>query len=72
MHKINTIGVDLAKNVIQVTVVSGSNRELSNGPIRERSLPRFWHGKCRPWWRSKRAVQRTTGPAVRKSTATRC
>ena len=30
MRKINTIGVDLAKNVIQVSVVSWSRRELSN------------------------------------------
>lgn len=30
MKQFNTIGVDLAKNVIQVSVVSASNKELSN------------------------------------------
>ena len=30
MRQSNTIGVDLAKNVIQVSVVSASNKELSN------------------------------------------
>ena len=30
MRQSNTIGVDLAKNVIQVSVVTPSNKELSN------------------------------------------
>jgi hypothetical protein len=30
MRQSNTIGVDLSKNVIQVSVVSASNKELSN------------------------------------------
>ena len=38
MRHSNTIGVDLAKNVIQVSVVTPSNKELSN---RELSRPKF-------------------------------
>jgi hypothetical protein len=30
MRNSNTVGVDLAKNVIQVSVVTPSNKELSN------------------------------------------
>jgi transposase len=30
MNQFNTIGVDLAKNVIQASVVTPANRELSN------------------------------------------
>ena len=35
MNKVNTIGIDLAKNVIQVSVLSPSNKELTN-----KELPR--------------------------------
>ena len=35
MNKVNTIGVDLAKNVIQVSVLSPLNKELTN-----KELPR--------------------------------
>jgi len=35
MNKVNTIGVDLAKNVIQVSILSPSNKELTN-----KELPR--------------------------------
>lgn len=41
MRKINTIGVDLAKNVIQVTVVSGSNRQLSNKSCTRKKFAEF-------------------------------
>lgn len=41
MHKINVIGVDLAKNVIQVSVVSGSNRELSNKSLTRKKFAEF-------------------------------
>ncbi len=30
MNRLNTIGVDLAKDIIQVSVVSPSNKELQN------------------------------------------
>jgi hypothetical protein len=33
MNKLNAIGVDLAKNVIQVSVLSPSNRELRNSAL---------------------------------------
>jgi transposase len=35
MNKVNTIGVDLAKNVIQVSILSPLNKELTN-----KELPR--------------------------------
>ena len=41
MRKINTIGVDLAKNVIQVSVVSGSNRELTNKSLTRKKFAEF-------------------------------
>ena len=36
MNKLNVIGVDLAKNVIQVSVLSPSNRELRNSAFTRR------------------------------------
>lgn len=41
MRKINTIGVDLAKNVIQVSVVSWSRRELSNKTYTRKTFAAF-------------------------------
>jgi transposase len=41
MSKINVIGVDLAKNVIQVSVVSGSNRELQNKSLTRKKFAEF-------------------------------
>ena len=41
MRKINTIGVDLAKNVIQVSVVTGSNRELTNKSLTRKKFAEF-------------------------------
>jgi len=41
MSKINVIGVDLAKNVIQVSVVLGCNRELSNKSLTRKKFAEF-------------------------------
>ena len=41
MAKINVIGVDLAKNVIQVSVVSGSHHELSNKTYTRQKFAEF-------------------------------
>lgn len=41
MNKINVIGVDLAKNVIQVSVLSRSNRELQNRALTRRKFAEF-------------------------------
>lgn len=41
MTKKNTIGVDLAKNVIQVSVVSRSNRELQNKSLTRKKFAEF-------------------------------
>jgi transposase len=41
MAKINTIGVDLAKNVIQVAVVSPSNKVLQNKELTRNQFVRF-------------------------------
>jgi transposase len=41
MNKLNVIGVDLAKNVIQVSVLSCSNRELLNRSLTRRKFAEF-------------------------------
>ncbi len=41
MKKINTIGVDLAKNVIQVSVLSPSNKELQNKELSRAKFASF-------------------------------
>lgn len=41
MRNINIIGVDLAKNVIQVSVVSRSNRELTNKSLTRKKFAEF-------------------------------
>jgi len=41
MTKLNVIGVDLAKNVIQVSVLSPSNRELRNSSLTRRKFAEF-------------------------------
>jgi transposase len=47
MNKLNVIGVDLAKNVIQVSVLSPSNRELRNRALTRRKFAEFL-GNQRP------------------------
>ena len=41
MNKLNVIGVDLAKNVIQVSVLSRGNRELQNRTLTRRKFGEF-------------------------------
>ena len=41
MRQSNTIGVDLAKNVIQVSVVTPSNKELSNKELTRLKFSEF-------------------------------
>jgi len=41
MNKLNVVGVDLAKNVIQVSVLSRSNRELQNRALTRRTFAEF-------------------------------
>jgi transposase len=41
MNKYNTIGVDLAKNVIQVCVVSPTNKELQNKELTRKKFAEF-------------------------------
>jgi transposase len=41
MNQLNAIGVDLAKNVIQVSVLSPSNRELRNSALTRRKFAEF-------------------------------
>jgi len=41
MNKLNVIGVDLAKNVIQVSVLSPANRELRNAALTRRKFAEF-------------------------------
>jgi transposase len=41
MTKLNVIGVDLAKNVIQISVLSPSNRELRNSALSRRKFSEF-------------------------------
>ena len=47
MTKLNVIGVDLAKNVIQVSVLSPSNQELRNSALTRRKFSEFL-GRQRP------------------------
>ena len=47
MSKYNTIGVDLAKNVIQVSIVSPTNRELLNRELTRKKFAEFL-GKQKP------------------------
>jgi len=47
MTKLNVIGVDLAKSVIQISVVSPSNRELRNSALTRRKFAEFL-GSQRP------------------------
>ena len=41
MNKLNVVGVDLAKNVIQVSVLSRTNRELQNRALSRRKFAEF-------------------------------
>jgi len=41
MNKLNVIGVDLAKNVIQVSMLSHTNRELANRSLTRRKFAEF-------------------------------
>ena len=47
MTKLNVIGVDLAKNVIQISVLSPSNHELRNSSLTRRKFAEFL-GRQRP------------------------
>ena len=47
MTKLNVIGVDLAKNVIQISVLSPANRELRNSALSRRKFAEFL-GNQRP------------------------
>ena len=41
MNKLNVVGVDLAKNVIQISVLSRANRELQNRALSRRKFAEF-------------------------------
>jgi transposase len=41
MNKLNVIGVDLAKNVIQISVLAPLNRELRNSALTRRKFAEF-------------------------------
>ena len=41
MAQLNTIGVDLAKNIIQISVLSRSNRELQNKSLTRKKFAEF-------------------------------
>jgi len=71
MNKLNAIGVDLAKNVIQVSVLSPSNRELRNSALTRRKLPSSSLASVPAWWRLKPVRQHTTGPEPPSDTVIR-
>ena len=67
------VGVDLAKNVIQVHGVDAAGRRVVSRAIKRdqflawcAQLPAGWLWRCRP------AQARTTGPASSRPTATPC
>jgi len=41
MNNLNVVGVDLAKNIIQVSVVTPAGKELQNRALTERSSRSF-------------------------------
>ena len=41
MNKLSVVGVDLAKNVIQISVVSASNKELANKALTRKKFAEF-------------------------------
>jgi len=47
MAKLNVVGVDLAKNVIQISILSPSNRELRNSALTRCKFAEFL-GRQRP------------------------
>ena len=69
MTKLNVIGVDLAKTVIQVSVVSPSNRELRNSALSRRKFAEFL-ARNDPAWSPLRPVpHHITGLESRSGTA---
>lgn len=48
MKKLNTIGVDLTKNVIQVCVVSETSKELLNKELTKKKFAEFLVKKTGP------------------------
>ncbi len=69
MTKLNVIGVDLAKNVIQVSVLSPSNRELRNCSLTRRKFAEPPAGNARAWLPLRPALHRITGLESRSGTA---
>ena len=61
MNKYNTIGVDLAKNVIQVCVVSPANKELQNKELTRKKFAEFLIKQKPALWLLKPAPQHITG-----------
>ena len=48
MNNLTTIGVDLAKNVIQVSVLSKTNRETKNVSLTRKKFAEFWEAEAWP------------------------
>ena len=66
-----TVGVDLAKNVIQVSVVSGRGKELSNRSLTRKKFAEFL-GKQKPSLVAfESCATRTTGRVPRSGTGTK-
>ena len=63
MNKLNVIGVDLAKNVIQISVLSPSNQELLNSALPRVSLPSSWPANDLAWSPLKPVLRSNTGLA---------
>ena len=71
MSNLSVVGVDLAKNVIQVSVVSRSNKELANKALTRKKFAEFWRGTKRAWSRLRRVLVRTIGRGWPSNTVTR-
>lgn len=57
MSKLNTMGVDLAKNIIQVSVVSRRGKERQNKALRRNQFTAFL-GQQQPGWSPSKPVPR--------------
>uniref|UniRef100_UPI0038BC19DD hypothetical protein n=1 Tax=Paraburkholderia sp. RL17-373-BIF-A TaxID=3031629 RepID=UPI0038BC19DD len=71
MDKITRIGVDLAKNIIQVHGVDSMKRVVVRKAISRQKFPEWFANSSRAWSQWKRAAQPTTGGASCTRSATK-
>ena len=70
--EITTVGLDLAKNVIQVHAINGAGEVVVRKAMRRAQVLRFFERLDHVWWASRHAGRATIGRARSASLATRC